>query len=274
MRLFAAVLLSFLMVIAFTGVRLSTANDLFPPDPHESPPPQAPSFKMDARDVPILMYHHLDEHPDTSGAITPGQFEEQLQWLDKLGYRSIHPDQLLDAIANGVVFSQPKVLITFDDGYRSTLTDALPLLENYGFEATLFVYTDRIQNSSGFLSPHELLDMKHRGITIASHTVSHAELTSLLAEEGLPTVLQELADSRKSLASLLGTDVTHLAFPYGAYCPIIVDAAQNAGYKGLFAIHRNRDCSDDSILQRIPVLRETTLDEFRTLLPSSGKAES
>ncbi len=262
------------LAAAFTVAELTTANDASQPTPDQKPPTPQQSFSMDARDVPVLMYHHLDEHPNTSGAITPEQFEAQLQWLDQMGYRSINPDQLVDSIESGDTFSRPKVLMTFDDGYRSTLTHALPLLETYGFEATLFIYTERIQDTPGHLSADELLVMQSRGITIASHAVSHADLPALLTKEGLPAVQHELNHSREILESLMKTEVTHLAFPYGAYCPDVINAARDAGFNGLFAITRNRDCQDDTIVQRIPVLRETTLDEFRTLLSPSGKTGS
>lgn len=109
------------------------------------------------------MYHHLDEHPNTSGAITPSQFEAQPQLLDEKGNRSITPDQLLTAYDTGSGFSHPKCSLPFDDGYRSAHTPALPLLEPYGFEATVFIYTDRIIQLPGYLSTDGLRNMLQSG---------------------------------------------------------------------------------------------------------------
>src|SRR5213594_549736 len=98
------------------------------------------------------------------------------------------------------------------DGYRSNRDVALPLLQQYGFRATIFLVAERIGGTNTW-DPDEiqepLLDaaavraMQARGIEFGSHSATHARLTAL----DPAAVLQELRDSRALLGTLLGRPV-------------------------------------------------------------------
>ena len=73
----------------------------------------------------------------------------------------------------------------------------------------------------------ELEQMRGGGITIGSHTRSHASLPAESAE----TVAEELEGSRRQLESRLGAAITHFAYPGGQFTPPVVDAVEKAGYQ-------------------------------------------
>jgi len=98
------------------------------------------------------MYHSISTNlfglsdPYSQINTTPEMFSTQLRWLRTAGYYSIDLSEMVDGLSNGQDMSK-KVVITFDDGYRDVLTDALPIMKQCGFTATIFLATDRIRET-------------------------------------------------------------------------------------------------------------------------------
>src|SRR5216684_7577695 len=74
-------------------------------------------------------------------AISVARFREQMQALLEAGYRALTMDQLLSILSNRTPLPGRAFTVTFDDGYQSVLTDALPLLEELQIPATAFLAT-------------------------------------------------------------------------------------------------------------------------------------
>lgn len=92
---------------------------------------------------PILYFHRVldDKDPFYPGDITSKEFDKLLSCLSKIfTFESI--ELLREPSSPG----KPKIGITFDDGYKDNLTNALPILRKYGAPATVFVATAGIQN--------------------------------------------------------------------------------------------------------------------------------
>lgn len=86
--------------------------------------------------LPILMYHHVvaDGEECNSMCITESRLREDLQWLKEKGYQTVLPQEL----AAGELPKNP-ILITFDDGYRSSYERVYPLLQEYEAKAVLSI---------------------------------------------------------------------------------------------------------------------------------------
>src|SRR2546426_4843649 len=98
--------------------------------------------------LPVLLYHKIDRIPPGAryprSYVTPERFEAQLAFLRRRGYESISfADYLAYRRGAGRLPRRP-VIVTFDDGYRSNRDVALPLLQQYGFRATIFLVAERI----------------------------------------------------------------------------------------------------------------------------------
>jgi len=113
---------------------------------------------------------------------------------------------------NPVGFTRPLVSLTFDDGYVNEYTQALPLLKADGFASTQFIITDLI-GTKGYMTKAEIQTMSKDGHEIASHTVTHDDMTQETASQ----LLTELSTSQSALKTLTGTTVYDLAYPYGLY---------------------------------------------------------
>lgn len=183
----------------------------------------------------VLMYHSVspyDEDP-FEVTMTPQRFEQQMRWLRSRGLRGVSMGELLSAAANGR--ARRMVGLTFDDGYQDFVTNALPILQRFGFSATMFVLAGRLGGENAWSRPgpckplltaHQVREIASDGIEIGSHGLVHVSL--LRADDG--QLQEETVRSRAVLEELLGQPVRGFAYPYGHSDARVVAATRNAGY--------------------------------------------
>jgi len=87
----------------------------------------------------VLMYHKVNDIPDNPTTVPVARFDEQLEQLAELGYQVVALDAVLDHYTLGAPLPRKAVLITFDDGYRDIVENALPVLDKHGYPAVIFV---------------------------------------------------------------------------------------------------------------------------------------
>lgn len=132
------------------------------------------------------------------------------------------------------------IVCTFDDGYKSLVDNAMGILANYGFTATVFVCTGLIgkdntwNNKDAHLREHldinDIQKLSEGGWEIASHGVMHRNLLKLSDLE----IEYELKESQRFLQELVGYSVTY-AYPYGAYNKFISSCVKKY-YQYAFAV--------------------------------------
>jgi peptidoglycan/xylan/chitin deacetylase (PgdA/CDA1 family) len=124
------------------------------------------------------------------------------------------------------------VSVTFDDGWASQYNNGLPILKKYGVPATLYVLSGSI-NTPDYMTQAQIQAFADRGDEIASHTVTHADLTKLSAAQ----LENELARSKATLQQMFGPSAAlDFASPYGAY-----NATTTAAVRKHYASQRNTD---------------------------------
>ena len=119
------------------------------------------------------------------------------------------------------------VMITFDDGFENVFSVARPILQKYGWRATIFLITDKIGNKD-FLSWEQILQMKKEGFSFGSHTCSHPNLTLLPPEEAK----REIVDSKKIIEEKLDKRIEFFCYPYGKFNKEIEKIVKEAGFLG------------------------------------------
>jgi len=232
----------------------------------------------DGPHVVALMYHRFADPAayarihghERIYTIATDRFEEQLRRLAARGFRSVSAVEAV-AFARGERDLPPRsVLITIDDGCRSILTRAAPLLRHYGFRATLFITTDatsyvfRRAADDPQLTPEELSRLAREGFEIGSHGETHRRMRDLSDSD----LARELGASRRALAERTGLTPGFLSIPGNAYCARVLDAARRAGYEAAFT----SDCgsirrgSDLMKLPRNNVSGDWTIERFERLL--------
>ncbi|NIO05138.1 MAG: polysaccharide deacetylase family protein [Proteobacteria bacterium] len=192
--------------------------------------------------IPILTYHRFAEDCNSPLCMPKRLFELQMRYLKENGYHVITPEELLAFLEYRHGLPKKSVMITMDDGYRSVYDIAYPILKEYGFTATLCIYTSFVGVSNIAITWEQLREMKANGFTVGSHTVSHSDLTG--SQEGetelafIARIEEEIQGSKKIIDKKLGQDTSILAYPFGYYDQRSINVARQAGYKIAMSIRR------------------------------------
>lgn len=167
-------------MLVFIGIASSyvMANDL----------PNVCSRDQNPNEFTILSYHEIADKSqtlDSTYAVTPSNFDQQMHWLMDNGYHFIGINDILKYRKSGKTLPDKAVLITFDDGYRSVYTNAYPILKKYKIPSVIALvgswllkenkvdFAGQIIPRSEFLSQKEIKEMVSSGLVeVASHTHS------------------------------------------------------------------------------------------------------
>jgi peptidoglycan/xylan/chitin deacetylase (PgdA/CDA1 family) len=196
-------------------------------------------------DIPILMYHHIrsDGAKCTPYSITADRFNRQLAVLRKKGYRALSFAELFAESNRARASLKKRVIITFDDGYKSFESHAAPALLSHGFTATCFLVAGEIGGSNRW-DQHEgmpalpLMDAEairlllKQGMEIGAHGWKHRDLTKCDAKE----LDEEIVGSRTVLEKEFAQPISTFAYPYGRFDERIASAVRAAGYLGAVSI--------------------------------------
>jgi peptidoglycan/xylan/chitin deacetylase (PgdA/CDA1 family) len=222
--------------------------------------------------VPILAYHDvrpLDGVPSAKRGLVVDvkSFKHQMRLLRDLGYRSITLNDLTQALQGARTLEPKALIVTFDDGYAGVYQHAFPILNDYGFSATLFLIaedfdTPRATTQRAFpvLSHAQVMEMLGAGFEVGSHSFSHPRLAEC-ADQQIP---HELFYSRRVLEDAFGISTTAFCFPYGSHDERVQAALPAAGYHSACSTRFGRDHHRANLyeLSRIPVGAAQRLPQF------------
>jgi peptidoglycan/xylan/chitin deacetylase (PgdA/CDA1 family) len=131
------------------------------------------------------------------------------------------------------------VVITIDDGWCSLYEIAFPVLKQYGYSVTLFLYTDLIHNNT-CLTWDQVREMQHSGFTVGNHSKTHRDLSGPNAEESFgqyfAAVQLEVNEAERLIKKHLGITPKYFAYPYGASNELLIAFLQKKGYRGGFKV--------------------------------------
>lgn len=228
-------------------------------------------FREGFQVVPILCYHRFGSACHSGLCVSASAFRAQLEYLKANGYRTISLAELYQFVSYRQAVPLRSVVITVDDGYRSVYDVAYPMLKEYGFTATLFIYTDFVGATSMSITWDQLREMKAAGFEIQSHSLSHSDLTRKQPGESdadyKARITRELVESKAILDRELDQETRFLAYPYSNYNRWVLAQTEAAGYRlGLTVEHgSNPFFTDPLVLKRNQVLQED-LDYFSSRL--------
>lgn len=216
---------------------------------------------------PILMYHGINSslsrrHPYFETNTSPVAFRNQMQILATDGYQTLSLNGATRDPSPCIAAKRP-VVITFDDGYADFYDEALPILLEFGFIATVYIitgFTDKqrvIKNGKRFMSWTEVRELPRYGIHVGSHTVSHSNLRGLSRSR----IEEEVRRPKEMLEDKIGAPVESFAYPYAfpehdrSYVRSVREHLQICGYKqavttiiGTASVSTDRYC-----LPRLPI---------------------
>ena len=205
-----------------------------------------------AQHATILMYHRFgdDRYPSTNVRVE--QFEEHLETLSSGDFTVWPLDKIVQYMQDGKELPDRTVAITVDDAYLSFYEVGYPLLEKYGFVATLFVATEPVDKGyPDYMSWNQIREVQRNGIVIGSQTRTHPHMHRLSYAENLA----ELTSSNETFIDEVGQRPELFAYPYGEYSLDVIKAVKETGFTAAFGQHSGIASGYDGFYQlpRFPI---------------------
>lgn len=226
-------------------------------------------------DLQVLIYHRFgeDRYPTTNVAVE--SFHAQMAYLKENGYRVVSLASVATALKENRPVPDRAVVITIDDGYASTYTQAWPILKAFGYPFTIFLNIQAVNDGyHNILNWQQIAEMRAAGVDIQDHGYAHHRLADW------PPQMDENAyrgwiggDLRKGaaiLAQQTGERPKFLAIPYGEYNRIVIEEAIKVGYEAILTQDPGSVSSETSRFQipREPILgyQWASMEHFKMIL--------
>jgi peptidoglycan/xylan/chitin deacetylase (PgdA/CDA1 family) len=184
-----------------------------------------------AEPVPILMYHviaaPLPGAPYPGLYVTRQEFDAQVRWLAQQGYHAVTLARVLDDWRGVRGLPRKPIVLSFDDGYRSDYTTALPALESLHWPGVLNLEVNNTKPVWG-LRPGLVDALVDAGWELDAHTISHPDLTQVPSAR----LWTEVDGSRRIIRREFGVDADFFCYPSGRYDAAVIADVIRAGYLG------------------------------------------
>ncbi|MBS4050182.1 poly-beta-1,6-N-acetyl-D-glucosamine N-deacetylase PgaB [Methylomonas rivi] len=254
----------------------------------------------------VLNYHDILEEeekvpPFDRIAVNKEHLEQHFAWLKKHHYHVISIQDLLDAMKGEKALPDKAVMLTFDDGYLSFYTRALPLLKKYHYPATLAVvgswlegqHTHEVKPIMSLAQIQEVVtsglveiaththDM-HHGIIMNPFSDHHSAVTSRLYsseyeeyetdEDYRKRIFQEVVKSSEGLFQLLGVRPRVMVWPYGEYNSTALEAAKQSGISLTMGLNDGSNTlADTGVMKRLMITDDVNGEQFGDIVTKQRK---
>ena len=221
--------------------------------------------------VPVLSYYRLSKNKPSKIAITQDDFKAQMKYLKDNGYHVITLDQLLGFLDYQEQIPEKSVAITFDDGWISVYDIALPILKEYGFPATIFIYTDFVGGGKA-MSWNHIKELSQAGFDIQCQTKTHRNLAVLKNKESFreyfDSLEMEISYPKKLIETKLNKECNCLAYPYGKTNNLVIAMLKKHGYRAAFTVDNksNPFFIDKYKISRSPIYGKYDIEKFKNKL--------
>ena len=228
--------------------------------------------------IPILLYHSLtvDARPSYRPyAVDPGLFRAQMECIAETGLTTSTVSDLLA----WQTADRRMVAITFDDGFRDVIDVALPILQQNGLTATVYIVTGLVGQTSRWLdrdgegqrplmSWAEIRNLAEAGVEIGAHSHHHLPLDLLPRSKAA----DQIARSRRTLEDALGFAVKSFAYPYGFHTMETKQLVAREGFSSACSVRNafSHRFHDPYALARIIVASGTPMNMFRDWIDGRG----
>ncbi len=186
-----------------------------------------------------------------------------MNYLYTHGYRTITVEQLAQAIRLGAPLPSRPIILTFDDGSESVYTDALPIMQKYGFTGTAYIVYNYI-GAGLYMDRDQIRELYAAGWEIGSHSITHIELPTRPGKQE-----DEIVSSKRRLESYLNLPIRSFAYPFGAYDADSLYHVKFAGYIAAMGLGDEsvQETANIFYLYRQSITAGTSMESFAKLLP-------
>jgi len=194
----------------------------------------------------ILMFHSVgdDAFDDVSPTVFRRLLERLSETVEFVDLPTVHRD----------VTEQKRIALTFDDGYAGFPEHVVPVLNDLGVPATVFVVAATLRDESlyvddeigeQYMTAAELRGLvDERQVTIGNHTMTHPNLETV--DDGA-RLEREIIDAKRLLEDELDVSVDRFCYPYNNYTAVAHNLVRRSheyavcggGWKRAVSIHAN-----------------------------------
>lgn len=196
-----------------------------------SPAGAQASISADRASAVIFVYQRVGDDSIPQSSISTEQFREHIKELKTEGYTVLPLRTIISALKAGEPLPQRAVAMTFEGGWKSTLQNAVPLMEQAGLPYTVFYASDMADsNSPNHMAWRELKALRKSkladlGILPAAYT----HMADKTDEENAALINRAITRYRAEF----GEEPPFFSYPYGEYTPAL--RQQVASYNFLAA---------------------------------------
>ncbi|GAA5495709.1 hypothetical protein Rhal01_01888 [Rubritalea halochordaticola] len=248
----------------------------------ETSDPAVSDETEDATRISVLGYHEFSAtEKATEMRIPTAKFRLQMQAIKDLGLNVITLEDFIAWKQGKKTLPDRSILITIDDGWKSVYTDAYPILKEFEFPFTLFLYKNYVDGGGKALTSKMITEMQKHGASVGSHSTSHPYPSTVRKaqrkgpEEYQKFLNAEMGDSKKFLEAKFGSPIITYAYPGGFHTPEMFDTAEMVGYKHLFTVKPGKvkqDTNNMEIPRYIILGTHDSIFEYATSFRATGNS--
>lgn len=201
-----------------------------------------PFWKNKTPVLPVLRFGKIGCAPAGSACkkewLSRLEFKKRLDWILKLGFTPITPEDLL-AARQGVALPPRPVVLIFEYGLSSFYTEVFPLLQERGLKACVTLCSEHIGQYNAWQNPQQepwqntlneeqLTNLKKsKLISFASHGLSYTNLNPLAPAEAV----RQAQESKARLEKLYKLNIHTFVYPQTLPSDALDQAVRAAGFE-------------------------------------------
>ena len=189
--------------------------------------------------IPILSYHSISNE-NCHLSLNLSEFNKQLKYFKNNNFKKVYYDEIKNN-------NRKQFIITFDDGYKDLILNALPILKKYNFKATCYLVSNLIGKKNIWDEKNKNIREKNlmnfddikfwmeNGMKVGSHSKNHKRLIDLNKQE----LKEEIIQSKYDLEDMLNCSIDSFCYPYGLYNENVMDIVKK-NYDFALSTRRSR----------------------------------
>ncbi|RLD38762.1 MAG: hypothetical protein DRI83_02130 [Bacteroidetes bacterium] len=180
--------------------------------------------------IVCFVYHRFGDGRYPSTNIAVDVFRGQLAYLKQNNFTVWTMGRAVHALTNEEEIPSRTVVLTIDDSYHSFYENGLPLLEEFGYQATIYLNTTHVGHKA-YMNWDEVRDAQRRGMEIGNHSHAHGHFLDFPdPEERKEQFFDDLNTAQAIFFDSLGFSPDLYSYPYGEYDPVLKKALNSAGF--------------------------------------------
>lgn len=221
------------------------------------------------KEVLILLYHNVTDKKSISSKddlyVHIDDFRDQLDYIVENEYNVITLQELYDLRQNDQEIPKKTLILTFDDGDKSSYDIVFPELKSRNLKASFFVTTRQL-NEKGFVTRENLIEMEKAGQDIQSQGHNNEDFI----ESTIAQVHKSMYLSKKILEETLDKKVLFLVYPNSSFNSEVIRVAQDVGYEWALSTESGKFFDHYMIMERVSIPGGSDLNEFKEKLNEYG----